>query len=108
MSHENNDPPGLARIWIEEEHASGVPFPQGEVLATRGLDGIPRTRMLGAYLTPERKFLLYTSPTSQKVHEIERSPLASLTFGFQRSLRSITVEGAGVVDSRARSVVERS
>ena len=80
-------------MWIEEERASGVSFPQGAVLATQGLDGIPRTRMLGAYLTPEGRFLFYTSPTSRKVQEIERSPLASLTFGFQQTLRSITVEG---------------
>jgi len=93
MSQTINDPLALARTWIEEERESGVPFPQGAVLATQGLDGIPRTRMLGAYLTPEGRFIFYTSPTSRKVQEIARSPLASLTFGFQRSLRSITVEG---------------
>ncbi len=94
MSQTINDPLALARTWIEEEREVGVPFPQGAVLATDGLDGIPRTRMLGAYLTPQGRFIFYTSPTSRKVQEIARSPLASLTFGFQRSLRSITVEGS--------------
>jgi pyridoxamine 5'-phosphate oxidase len=93
MSQASKDPLALARTWLDEERANGVAFPQGAVLATQGLDGIPRSRMLGAYLTPEGRFIFYTSPTSRKVQEIARSPLASLTFGFQRSLRSITVEG---------------
>lgn len=94
MLHSIVDPIAQARTWIDEERERGVPFAHGAVLATQGLDGVPRSRMLGAYLTPDGRFTFYTSPTSRKVREIERSPLASLTFGFQGSLRSITVEGS--------------
>jgi len=82
------------RHWLEEERSQGVPFPHGAVLGTLGLDGVPRTRMLGTYLCEDGTPKFYTSPSSKKVSEIQKHHQASLTYGFQRSLRSVTIEGS--------------
>ncbi len=49
--------------------------------------------MLGTYLCEDGAPKFYTSPSSTKVTEIHKHRQASLTFGFQRSLRSVTIEG---------------
>jgi pyridoxine/pyridoxamine 5'-phosphate oxidase len=94
MRHPGENPLSRLRQWIEEERTHGVPFPNGAVLGTLGLDGVPRTRMLGTYLCEDGTPKFYTSPSTKKVAEIEGHRPASLTFGFQRSLRSITIEGS--------------
>lgn len=81
------------RQWIEEKRSGGVPFPHGAVLGTLGLDGVPRTRMLGTYFCEDGTPKFYTSPSSKKVSEIHKHHQASLTFGFQKSHRSVTIEG---------------
>ena len=93
MARIGEEPLAKLQTWISEEQLLGVPFAHGAVLGTVGLDGAPRTRMLGAYLSNEGIPIFYTSPASQKVSEIEKLSRASLTFGFQRGLRSVTIEG---------------
>lgn len=94
MPHPVESPLGRLRQWIEQESALGVPFPNGAVLGTVGLDGAPKTRMLGTYLCEAGIPRFYTAPSSGKVAEIQRHRRASLTFSFQGSLRSVTIEGS--------------
>ena len=79
--------------WICEERVAGIPFSHGAVLGTVGHDGIPRTRMLGVHFDEAGVPRFHTSPTSRKVADIEVNRNASITFAFQRSLRSVSIEG---------------
>lgn len=79
--------------WIDEERLAGVSFSHGAVLGTVGSDGTPRTRMLGVYLDKQGIPRFHTSLNSRKVIDIENHRHASITFAFQRSLRSVSIEG---------------
>lgn len=79
--------------WIAEERAMGTPFAHGAVLGTQGVDGMPHTRMLGVHFDAQGRPRFHTSPVSRKVRDIGANNAASLTFGFQRSLRSVSLEG---------------
>lgn len=85
----------LSRLlhWVQEERNTGAPFSHGAVLGTTGRDGSPRTRMLGVHFDEEGWPRFHTSPGSRKVEDIELNPRASLTFAFQHSLRSVSLEG---------------
>lgn len=79
--------------WISEERLAGIPFAHGAVLGTVGHDGIPKTRMLGVHFDEVGVPRFHTSPTSRKVIDIGINRYASITFAFQRSLRSVSIEG---------------
>ncbi len=79
--------------WINEERIEGITFSHGAVLGTVGDGGIPRTRMLGVHFDEAGIPRFHTSPTSRKVADIEVNRHASITFAFQRSLRSVSIEG---------------
>lgn len=79
--------------WVAEERALGTPFAHGAVLGTQGADGMPRTRMLGVYFSASGMPRFHTSPRSRKVQDIAANPAASLTFAFQKSMRSVSLEG---------------
>jgi pyridoxine/pyridoxamine 5'-phosphate oxidase len=79
--------------WLAEERAAGVAFAHGGVLATVSVTGRPRSRMLGVHLSADGQLRFHTSPTTRKVADLQQSPHASLTLAFQRSTRSVSVEG---------------
>lgn len=79
--------------WVQEEHSTGTAFSHGAVLGTTDRNGCPRTRMLGAHFDAEGRPRFHTSPDSRKVEDLKLNPRASLTFAFQRSLRSVSLEG---------------
>ena len=79
--------------WLGEEQLAGNPFAHGAVLGTVGRDGAPRTRMLGVHFDEAGIPRFHTSPTSRKVADIALDRRASITFAFQRSLRSVSLEG---------------
>ncbi|MCF6345611.1 MAG: pyridoxamine 5'-phosphate oxidase family protein [Thiomicrorhabdus sp.] len=78
--------------WIQEEDNAGNPFSKGAVLSTVSKNRTPRSRVLGTMLDGEIiKF--HTSPASRKFEDIEFCKSVSLTYSFQRSLRSVSIEG---------------
>lgn len=79
--------------WIAEERHLGTPFSHGAVLGTVGTDGQPKTRMLGVRCDDHGTPRFHTAPSSRKVDDLAANPRASLTFAFQKSLRSISMEG---------------
>lgn len=79
--------------WIAEEQRLGTPFSHGAVLGTVGSDGQPKTRMLGVHFDEQGVPRFHTAPSSRKVGDITANPRASLTFAFQKNLRSISIEG---------------
>lgn len=86
----------LARLvaWVASERTLGTPFARGAVLGTHGADGMPHTRMLGVLFDASGTPRFHTSPMSRKVRDIAHSNSASLTFAFQKSLRSVSLEGS--------------
>jgi pyridoxamine 5'-phosphate oxidase len=79
--------------WIGEERSNNNPFAHGAVLGTQGEDGMPHTRMLGVSFDSRQMPKFHTSPMSRKVGDITLCNGASLTFAFQQTMRSISLEG---------------
>ncbi len=81
------------QTYLEEERKNGNIFPQGAVLCTVSKDGLPRSRVVGTMFDGECRPKFHTSPISRKVEDIKHSCNASLTYSFQNSLRSVSIEG---------------
>ncbi len=79
--------------YLEEERKNGNAFPQGAVLCTVSKDGVPRSRVVGTMFDDEWRPKFHTSPISRKVEDIKHTCTASLTYSFQNSLRSVSIEG---------------
>ena len=79
--------------WIDEEREFGNSFAHGAVLGTQGEDGMPHTRMLGVSFNRQKVPKFHTSPTSRKVQDLSCHNVASLTFAFQRRMRSVSLDG---------------
>lgn len=79
--------------WISEEKNSGNNYPEGAVLSTVSKSGIPRSRVVGTSFDKSKVPLFFTSPTTRKVADIEHNKSISLTYSFQNSFRSISIEG---------------
>lgn len=79
--------------WLLEEKRNGNIFPQGAVLSTISKNGNPRSRVVGSMLDEKNIPKFFTSPSSRKVADINFSNSASLTYSFQNTLRSISLEG---------------
>lgn len=91
------EPLQLLKYWIDEEKTFGNPFPQGAVLSTVAENGAPHSRMVGTMLDEAGRPKFHTSPASRKVIDIRKNKRASLTYSFQGSLRSISLEGSLVM-----------
>ncbi len=79
--------------WLGEEVKLGNIFPQGAVLATQSMGGMPHSRMVRVVIDQPMALKIYTSRVSRKVKDVGFNPLASLTFAFQSTLRSASLEG---------------
>jgi pyridoxamine 5'-phosphate oxidase len=87
-------PLNLLAKWVDEERATGVDFPNGAVLGTVSSAGHPRTRMLGTHFDERGNPRFHTTPESRKVLDLRLNKHASLTFAFQSSLRSVSLDGS--------------
>ena len=87
-------PLDLLITFLEEERASGNIFPQGAVLGTVSKQGLPRSRVVGTMFDDSNLPKFHTSPASRKVADIKNNNAATLTYSFQNSLRSVSIEGA--------------
>lgn len=83
----------LLKFWVDEERELGNLFPQGAVLCTVARTGEPRSRMVGTMFDEKGLPKFHASPTSRKIDDINFNNNASLTFSFQNSLRSISING---------------
>jgi len=85
----------LERIaqWLSQEVASGNAFSQGAVLSTVAKNARPRSRVVGTMLDASNVPRFHTSPSSRKFSDIEFCSDISLTYSFNNSLRSISIEG---------------
>ncbi len=90
---EVNCPLKLLQSWLNEEGECGNPFPQGAVLSTTARNGNARSRVVGTMLDANYFPKFHTSPCSRKTDDIKFNSQVSLTYSFQHSLRSISIEG---------------
>jgi len=79
--------------WISAEKKQGNIFPRGAVLSTVRRDGTPTSRVVGTMFDHNYVPKFFTSPSSRKADDIKANNHISLTYSFQNSLRSISIEG---------------
>ncbi len=88
-----NEPLEQLKYWLAEEKELGNIFPQGAVLCTVSKDGYPRSRVVSTMFDQNNIPMFFTSPASRKVEDINFSNKASLTYSFQSTVRSVSIEG---------------
>lgn len=99
-SSDGLEPLALLLEWVEEAKAKQVSSPVGMNLATIGLKGKPRNRMvLMRYLT-SNELGFYTNLGSAKSQEIIKNPAVSVTIWWPELERQVRIEGNAREQSR--------
>lgn len=73
--------------WLNDAVAAGLPEPNAMVLATADVDGLPSSRTVLAKGVDHRGVVFYTNFTSRKMHDLNATRFAAVTFpwiGIQR------------------------
>lgn len=83
----------VARRWIAEAIADGLPEPNAIVLATLDADGHPATRTVLCKAIDERGIVFYTGTLSSKGQELAAQPVAAVTFPLIGMERQIHLRG---------------
>lgn len=81
------------QVWIEEEKELGNVFARGAVLSSISKDGNPTSRVVGTMFDENNIPKFFTSPNSRKIDDIKFNNHVSLTYSFENTLRSISIEG---------------
>lgn len=79
--------------WLTDSETAGFLDPNAVTVATVGKDGMPSMRVVLLKSFDERGFVFYTNYESKKGREMERSPLASMLFFWDKLERQIRIEG---------------
>jgi pyridoxamine 5'-phosphate oxidase len=87
------DPHQQFARWFSEAVAAGEPMPDAMALATVGVDGVPRARMMMLEEVDARGFVFQTNRESPKAAELAAHPAASLVFFWPLELRQVRVTG---------------
>jgi pyridoxamine 5'-phosphate oxidase len=80
--------------WFSEALEADLPQPNAMTLATIGLDGRPRARVVLLKDTSEQGFVFYTNYQSAKGVELEANPDASLCFFWEPLHRQVRLVGS--------------
>jgi pyridoxamine 5'-phosphate oxidase len=89
--------------WLAEAAEAGLPEPNGMVLATVDLDGMPSTRSVLCKGIDARGIVFYTNYTSAKSRDLRSSRRASVTFPWYALHRQVNVRGIVEKLSRAET-----
>ncbi len=87
------DPIAQWQRWYDEASSAGCVEPHAFVLATIDGDGFPQSRYLLARGADERGFAFFTNYESDKSHQLDASPKASLLFTWLQLHRQVRVVG---------------
>jgi len=99
-SSDGLEPLALLVEWVEEAKAKQLSSPVGMNIATIGLTGKPRNRMvLMRYLTSS-ELGFYTNLGSAKSQEIIKNPAVSVTVWWPELERQVRIEGIASEQSR--------
>lgn len=93
-AHLGDDPIDAFHRWYEDAlERSGMAFPDAACLATVGKSGAPEARIVLVKEVTPRGFVFYTNYRSAKGRALEATPLAALTFYWDRLARQVRVSG---------------
>ncbi|NBU81113.1 MAG: pyridoxamine 5'-phosphate oxidase [Flavobacteriaceae bacterium] len=91
------DPMNLFHKWFNETQDFGGPDDLGEVnamtIATIGLDGFPKSRVVLLKKYSEEGFVFYTNYNSEKGKAILKNPNVSLSFFWHSMERQVIIKG---------------
>ena len=89
------NPMELFQKWFYEVEASnGMDEPNAMTLATIGLDGYPKNRVVLLKKFTFEGFIFYTNYLSEKGKALNQNPRVSLSFFWHRLERQIIIKGA--------------
>ncbi len=90
----SDNPLELFRKWYFEVEANGsIEEPNAMTLATKGLDGFPKSRVVLLKKYTYEGFIFYTNYESEKGKAIEEDPRVSLSFYWPVMERQIIIKG---------------
>ena len=79
--------------WLQEAKELGLEKPEAMNLATVGIDGKPRNRMVLMRHITENKIGFFTNLSSSKAKEITNNPNVSATLWWSEMERQVRIEG---------------
>ena len=79
--------------WLAEARTAGLKEPSAMALATVGASGTPSVRMVLLRGWDEEGFRFFTNYESQKGHDLEVNPMASLLFYWDPLQRQVRIDG---------------
>ena len=89
-----NNPIELFQIWFSEsKEANQLDEVNAMTLASMGLDGFPKSRVVLLKKISEEGFVFYTNYTSEKGKAIEANPNVCLSFFWQYLERQVIIKG---------------
>jgi pyridoxamine 5'-phosphate oxidase len=104
---ENNipeDPINLFQRWFHEtEDFGGVDEVNAMTVATIGLDGFPKSRVVLLKKFNEEGFIFYTNYNSEKGKAIENNPHVCLSFFWTSMERQVIIKGIAEKTSESQS-----
>ncbi len=89
---EDQDPFTLFNDWMKEAEASEPNDPNAVALATANAEGQPAVRMVLLKAVDENGFVFYTNLESNKGHDLEENPKASMLFHWKSLRRQIRID----------------
>ncbi|MGQ0774389.1 MAG: pyridoxamine 5'-phosphate oxidase [Pseudonocardiales bacterium] len=92
----------LAR-WLDDALGAGLPEPNAMVLATADAEGLPSSRTVLAKELDARGVVFYTNFTSRKMHDLNVTRFAAVTFPWIGQHRQAHLRGPIEVIERAES-----
>lgn len=91
--------------WLDDAVGAGVPEPNAMVLATADAEGLPSSRTVLAKALDSRGLVFYTNLTSRKMHDLNATRFAAVTFPWIGQHRQVNLRGPIETIRRAESAV---
>ena len=89
--------------WFKQAETAVPILPNAMTLATSTKDGVPSSRVVLLKGFDERGFVFYTNYGSQKGKELEKNPVAALSFYWSELARQVRIAGKTSRTTRAES-----
>ena len=86
-------PVEIVAKWLQEANDLGLEKPEAMNLATVGIDGKPRNRMVLMRHITENQIGFFTNLSSSKAKEITNNPNVSATLWWSEMERQVRIEG---------------
>ncbi|MBV8542441.1 MAG: pyridoxamine 5'-phosphate oxidase [Pseudonocardiales bacterium] len=80
-------------VWLDDALVAGLPEPNAMVLATADAEGLPSSRTVLAKGLDSRGVVFYTNLTSAKMHDLNVTAFAAVTFPWVALHRQVHLRG---------------